>query len=282
VTAAAQELGPPTTQLTETAEHARDALDPAAKQHLHIALTPGVWLARVGGDVTFGPLPAADELNIEDDFDLDELDAAVNFEMAITKGDRWQINASGFDFSANSDGTFAQDGAFGPIAFSAGDAFESSFDMTSVAVDVSYWQWHPINSAKTGGRNDLWFSYGGGLRWLDMEHHLELTATPGTTAEGGGEWIVPCLVMQMDLRCDLPESFPILDGFEVLGSGSIGPAIGGDGGAVVSLAASLRGWIFRNFSVDFGYRLIQADVENDDYEFSGGLQGLFLSGTLRF
>jgi len=31
-----------------------------------------------------------------------------------------------------------------------------------------------------------------------------------------------------------------------------------------------------------GYRLIELDVENDDYSMDGGLQGLFLAGSFRF
>jgi len=34
--------------------------------------------------------------------------------------------------------------------------------------------------------------------------------------------------------------------------------------------------------VSFGYRLLELDVENDDYKFSGGLQGLFAGLSITF
>lgn len=265
---------------TSTADESSSARRPDPND-LHFSFTPGVWLARLGGDVKLGPSTAAAHINLENDFDLDSQETAFNFEMAVTKGERWQIDASGFDFSTDARGTFGFDGAFGDAAFTAGDAFKSSFDMTSVALAVSYWQWHPIDSIEKDGNLDLRFSYGGGIRWLDVDQDLTLTDTD-TTASGDGEWLIPELILQLNFKYQLPGSFPVLDAFEVLGYGSIGPAIGGDGGVVYSLRAGIRFWFCQNASLDFGYRLLEADVQSDDYEFQGGLQGLFLSGTIRF
>jgi hypothetical protein len=68
----------------------------------------------------------------------------------------------------------------------------------------------------------------------------------------------------------------------VIGYGSGGPAFGGDCGMVVTLRAGMRLWLCQKSSLDFGDRLLESSVESDDYEFEGGLQGLFLSGTIRF
>jgi hypothetical protein len=265
----------------------------AAARDLHVAFTPGVWLTRLGGESKLGPLPGADELVLEDDFDLDGLEVTPNFELAITKGTRWQVDVSGFDFSTDSGGEFPVSGTFGDILFAAGDEFDATFDMTSIAVEVSYWKWHPIDSKRrpdTGGeevmggagRTDLRFALGAGLRWLDVEQTLEVPVSGLPRQEGEGEWFVPMLVLQMDLHHDLPDAFPVLDTLEILAAAGIGPAIGGDGGVVVTLRAGMRGWVNHNFSADFGYRLLETSVENDDYELEGGLQGLFLSGTLYF
>ncbi len=256
-------------------------------RHLHVALTPGAWLPRLGGTAKLGGLPAAGDLTLESDLDLNDLEPTFNFELAITKGEKWQIDVSGFDFSTDSSGVFDISGAFGDIAFNPGDTFSASFDMTSVAVGVAYWQWRPIHSEprdNAPGNTDLRIAWGASVRWLDVKQTLAVPDASGSPVEqeGEGDWLVPAFVLKVDLRFDLQPSFPVLDAVEVLASGSIGPAIGGDGGAVVTIGAGIRGWVCHNFSVDFGYRLLEADVENDDYQLSGGLQGLFLSGTLRF
>jgi hypothetical protein len=257
--------------------------DADASRGLHVVITPGVWLPRLGGKARFDGLPAAEELTLETDLQLDDLEPSFNFELAITKGPKWQIDISGFDFSTDASGVFDVSGSFGEIAFSPGDSFNGSFDMTSAAIGVSYWQWHPIHSGPREdliGNTDLRFAWGVNIRWLDLEQTLDV---PGfAQQEGEGAWAVPSLVLKMDLSFDLQPSFPVIRTFQVLGSASIGPAIGGDGGVVGTLAAGIRCWVCHNFSLDFGYRLLEAQVENDDYELAGGLQGLFLSGTLGF
>ena len=55
-----------------------------------------------------------------------------------------------------------------------------------------------------------------------------------------------------------------------------------EGGKEVTLRAGMRFWFCDAFSLDFGYRLIEAGIESEEYELTGGLQGLFLSGTIRF
>lgn len=256
------------------------AIAPAANE-LHFSLTAGVWLPRLGGDVKFGPSPAAGHLNLEEDFNLDASEATLNFEAALTKGEKWQIDLSGFDFSTDSSGEFGLDGAFGDVTFSTGDAYAADFDMSSLALSVSCWQWHVIDAVKRDGPLDLRFSWGAGIRYLNVDQKLRLTGT-GASADADGTWLIPELILQLDLNYDIPESFPVLDRLQVLGWISAGPAIGGDGGAVFSLRAGMRGWIGHNFSIDFGYRLLEASVQNDEYELEGGLQGLFFSGTLRF
>ena len=258
-----------------------DAIKAAADDDLHFRFTPGVWLARLGGTSKFGDLPGSDEINLETDVDLDDLQVSPNFELAINKGPRWQIDVSGFDFSTDTSGTLGFSGAFGDVSFAPGDAYESTLDMTSVALSVSYWQHDLIDSAERGGRVDLQVAWGAGVRWLSVEQSLSLPGT-GASDTGDGEWLIPELLVQIDFEYRLPDSFPVLDMYEVLALASIGPAIGGDGGAVVTLRAGMRFWFCDAFSLDFGYRLIEAGIESEEYELTGGLQGLFLSGTIRF
>jgi hypothetical protein len=262
------------------------AIDQADAGHdLQVVITPGVWLPRLGGESKLAGLAGASDLTLETDFNLDDLEPSFNFEMAITKGEKWQIDVSGFDFSTDSSGVFDLSGSFGAIAFDPGDAFDASFDMTSVAVGVTCWQWQPIRSGPREdsiGNTSLRFAWGASVRWLDVKQTLDVPGASAPRQQGDGEWVVPAIVVKMDLQFDLKPSFPVIDTVQLLAAGSIGPAIGGDGGVVLTFGAGIRGWVCHNFSLDFGYRLLQANVENDDYQLNGGLQGLFLSGTLRF
>ncbi len=253
----------------------------ATDTSLRFTFTPGVWLARLGGESTFGGLPGAREISLETQFELDDRETAPNFELAITKGSRWQIDLGGFDFSTSGRGEADFTGPFGDIAITPGDAYRADFDMTSLALSVSYWQWHPINSVDRGGSLDLRLAWGGGIRWLSVEQSLELPGTDSATT-GDGEWLIPEAIIQLDLNYRLPDSFPVLQNFQIISILSIGPAFGGDGGLVATFRSSMRFWLSDCFSLDFGYRLIEASVESEEYELTGGLQGLFLSGTIRF
>jgi len=65
-------------------------------------------------------------------------------------------------------------------------------------------------------------------------------------------------------------------------AGSIGPALGGDGGFMWHVRAGVNVDITPRLSAMFGYRLLELDVDNDAYTFEAGLQGLFFAGSYRF
>src|SRR5262245_14557600 len=75
---------------------------PSDQSRLELTFTPGAWLPRLGGEATLGPAAGAEELSIEDAFDLDSSEASFTADLALRKDDTWQLNLTGFDFSTSS------------------------------------------------------------------------------------------------------------------------------------------------------------------------------------
>jgi hypothetical protein len=60
-----------------------------------------------------------------------------------------------------------------------------------------------------------------------------------------------------------------------------GPVLGAEGW-FFTLATGLTWRPVEHVGLTFGYRQIDADLEDGDYEFEGRLAGLFFGGTIRF
>src|SRR5690606_38012909 len=127
---------------------------------------------------------------------------------------------------------------------------------------------------------DLRFAPLVGFRYADIDYSLRLLGEGEEKV--GGEWIAAIVGGRMQLRYDLPDSFPMGEELRIDGVVGIGPACGGDGGWASHIRASLSWYFTHNFGVTVGYRLIHFNVEDGDFEFDGGLQGMFVGGSLRF
>jgi hypothetical protein len=246
---------------------------------LEFQLTLGAWFPRLGGDVTLGSGDSI-SLDLEPDLGLDDSETAFNLELQTRFAKGWQIDLSGFDFDTDSDSVFEGTAQYGALSLNPGDAFTSTFDMTSVSVGLSNWWFRPFSRGEDDSRVDLWLAPGVGFRWIDVDQSLEI---PGEGSESaGGEWLSPYISIEMLFRYDVAPSFPIVDRLEISGRAEIGPALGGDGGIASHIRATITAYVTENIGVSFGYRLLEVDVENDDFELSGGLQGLFAGVSFTF
>jgi hypothetical protein len=239
--------------------------------------TPGLWVPRLGGEN--GP-----DILVEEAFDLDNSESVFNLEVAMRKNDYWQIDLSGFDFETSQSGQFSGNADFAGLELNEGDPFDASFGITSAAIELSWWQWDVCRIGHYHGekpcRVDLRFAPLLGMRYIDVEQTIDL---PGEgRVETGGEWLAAFAGMNLQMRYDTHDSFPLIDFLEIDGSLAIGPTFGGDGGAMAQIRTGVTAFFNQNVGFTFGYRLLQVDVENDPYEFQGGLQGLFFAGTIRF
>jgi hypothetical protein len=257
--------------------------------HLHkpyeFTFTAGGWVPRALGEVGLGVDPELFDLTIEESFDLDNSEGIFNAELTMVKDDRWQIAFSGFDFATETTAIFGETAPFGDLVLNPGDAYFSSFDVTSAAVEVGYWQFEVCREGTLADgtrecRVDLRFAPFVGMRYLDVDHHLEVFGEG--VEEAGGEWVGVLAGMNLLMRFRVPDSTPLIEIMQIDGSLALGPAIGGDGGAMAHVRAGLTAFFNDHFGLTFGYRLIHFVVENDEYEINGGLQGLFFGGTFRF
>jgi hypothetical protein len=256
---------------------------------LKITLLPGVWMPRLDGCVSLGPGNSSIELAL--DLDLDAWEPTFNGELTIAKGDLFEIFLEAAIFSTSTEGTFGGSATFGPVVLDPGDPYSASFDLTSVAVELDINVFRPVtrdparaaaasNLRADGGHvADLRFSPLVGLRYADVDQVVE---SGGVSARAGGEWASIYGGLQITLDCRPEARLPMVDSFRMQAALGIGPALGGDGGFMWTVRGGLTVQITRSIGIVVGYRLLELDVENDDYELQGGLQGLFFAASLRF
>jgi hypothetical protein len=261
---------------------------PAAS--LEVRLLVGIWLPRLNGDASLGPT-GSPELDLSRQLNLDDREPTPSLELTIRKKEIWELIFSGFSFSTEASGTFSGRGTWGSIVLSDGDPFQNSFDMTSVAAEVAVAVWRPYadgapraegtDNRTSDGRYavDLRFSPTFGMRYLDVTHSL---SSGGTTETAGGEWLAVMVGLDAALEYRPDGRVPLLDTFGMQAGVSLGPALGGDGGTAWQVRGGFTVQFTEHVGVLVGYRLVEMSVENDDYSVTGGLQGLFFAGSIRF
>ncbi len=266
---------------------------PVSRQEssLEITILPGAWIPRLDGESSFGPAGAGD-VHLSRQLALNSSEPTVNVELAIRKREVWEVHFSGFDFSAESANRFVGSATFGGLALADGDPFRASFDMTSFSVGMSIVEFRPFADDRQGPANldnrtwegryiaDLRISPAFGMRYIDISQTVILP--DGSSETAGGEWVAVYGGLQFLLDYRPEQRLPFLHLLRMQASLAVGPALGGDGGIMWQVGAGLTVQITETLGVMIGYRLLELDVENDDYTLQGGLQGLFLAGSVRF
>ncbi len=258
-------------------------------EDLRVTLLAGVWMPRLGGTSSLGA--GAPDIDLATQLQLDTWEATPNVELAICSREKWTVTISGFGFSTDSLGTFPGNATFGGLTLNNGDVYQASFDMTSVAFDIAAAVYRPFAPGSTraaqfdnrawDGRPvaDLRISPLFGMRWVDVDQSI---SSGGLSAEGGGEWAVLCGGLTIELECRPQNRVPFYSGIRLEGSAALGAAFGGDGGFEWQVRAGLTVQFTEHAGLLFGYRLVELNVENDDYSLNGGLQGLYLAASVRF
>ncbi len=285
IVAAAALLGTP----PEGGQQEPDAIPPRASS-LEITLVPGAWLPRIKGNSSLGP--GAASIDLDTQLELDDTVPTVNVELSIRVPEVWEVFIGGFDFSADSTTTFSGSATWGGLVLSDGDPVAASFDITSIAAEMAVALWRPYADGKRSppGTNIAWdgrpvadlrFSPQLGVRWLDVNQSIGLVGG-GTPVSAGGDWVAIYAGFDVCLDYRPREHLPFLRRLRLNASAAIGPAIGGGGGWMFQVRAGVSFHFIEQVGIMIGYRLMEIDVKNDDYEFRGGLQGLFLAASIRF
>jgi hypothetical protein len=244
--------------------------------------TPGVWLTRLNADTTLGP--GGTTISVQDSLDLDRTEVAFGAELAIVKNDTWRLAFSGVGFSAEGSGSFVGNAQFGGVTINDGDPYTASFDFTTIAGEFGFWLTEPYVRSRRAGPTEqrLRIRAGAllGVRYIDLDQVISVDGIGSQKAEG--EWLVPYGGLQLEMSYDTFDGFPLMDEFLISAGGVFGPALGGDGGTMAWFHAGITFQFTPNIGAGLEYRLIYLAVENGEYEFDGGLQGLFFFAALRF
>jgi hypothetical protein len=210
---------------------------------LGFTLTPGLWIPRAKGEATLafsGAGAAATQFDLAQNFQLRSMERTFLPEIALRKGEMWEMHLSGFDFSTVSSGVMNLAGAFGELNFQPGDPFRASFDMMSVAGELRIGVYRPYGSASENNRNsdgrlrvDFRVAPILGIRYVEVDHHVEQLTMGGSIAgreQAGGAWVVPYAGLRLDVTYRPGGEFGFIRMIRIEAGAALGPALGGDGG----------------------------------------------------
>lgn len=246
---------------------------------LEFDLTTGVWLARLGGSTSLGA--GNPSVSLEFDTDLRAMETLPLIEGTFRRDDALVVRFSGFGFEVDEAGEVRNDRQFGTLSLDTGDRFLGSTEISSAAVEVGL---GIIEWIDTGGPRyveEVSFDFGPfvGFRYVDAQQSFVIDGEGSESADG--QWAA--LVVGAEARMHyLPQDFPLGRGFGLEAEFGIGPAFGGDGGSLWQVRGGARWEITEGFDLLLGYRLLELDLEDEQFDFGGGLQGLFLAATFRF
>lgn len=241
---------------------------------LTFSITPGVWLVRLRGDSSWG----GGSLTYNDQLGMDELEPSFRGEFRVGRDD-WGIWMMGTSFSTSGTGRFGRNGTWAGLDYAAGESNSSSFDMTNIAIEG---QWNPLDLiGEPNAHIPLFLTFGGhvGGLYTDMKQTLDFG---GNATESKGEYASLYGGIQALLRMDTMDRLSWLHHIEFRASGSAGATLGHDGGTMWQVRADLRFFFTENIAVLFGYRLLELNISNDQYEANPSLQGLYVGATIDF
>ncbi len=250
-----------------------------------IELTAGAWLARFGGEVQLGD--GGSVFRVDQTIRNDGYEVAPLVECSLLDGEgfsRWRLQA--FDFSSDVSGATNDALSFGSVSLAAGDPYEASIDFTSLSVDHVIHRWTAIDPAASDGsgvgRGDarLDWLFLGGLRWIGVDQRIGI---PGGASEApDADWLVAMFGARFEFTWEPPGGFAVGEQLRISAELTAGPGLNAGGGsawsvrsgAELTLADGVRGY--------FGYRLLELNLEDGDWTFDSGLQGLFVGLSIAF
>lgn len=261
---------------------------PRPEASLQVSLLAGVYLPRLGGEATLGA--GSPEIDVASQLHLDDTEATLNLELSIRKDAVWDLTFTGVAFSTGATGTFAGNATFGSLVLSNGDPISSSFDITSVSIEMAYTFYRPFADGTRAQEMenttwdghyiaDLRFAARFAARYLDVN---QTVTSAGVSQPAGGEWLALLAGVDFEMNYRPEQRIPGLNMLGLQGGLAIGPALGGNGGLVWQVRGGVTLQFIEQVGVFVGYRLIEMNVENGAYTFNGGLQGLFIAGSIRF
>ncbi|MCZ6835321.1 MAG: hypothetical protein O7G85_06050, partial [Planctomycetota bacterium] len=244
---------------------------------LEFRIATGVYLPRLTGTTTLGPMASARDLDFKDDLDLNGSESILNIEVTLIKDELWELQISGFDFDTSTHGTFDSTSGFGNLTLMPGDEYRAEFDMSSYGIELARRQWKFYEDDKTV---DLTFLPTLGARAYNIRQMVDQVGVGREVIEE--DYLNLYLGLKLDLEWQARETISWLERLQIEAGFFIGPVLGADNGFGWSVRATLNFYFNEHMSLLFGYRLYELNIEDDEFELDGGLQGLFIGGVYRF
>lgn len=260
-----------------------DALARVNKPYAEIRA--GAWLPRLGGETRFDSGLGSSQIVLKTELDLNDLEVTANLELTLAKSNL-ALHFSGFTFSTSSRGGFdARPPDVGPQQFGSltlmdGDPFRADFDFSSAAIELQFLQLG-MRDAQLGDEPGVAMSIVPTLaaRWIGVEQSI---SSPGGSDEANADWLGFLFGVSMETvwRPDLDQ--PLFDRVTFGMAVSIGPAVGSGCGFLWHVRTGIHIAITPTLGFELGYRLLELDLDSDEFTVEAGLQGMFLGGSMRF
>lgn len=244
------------------------------------------WYVALSGDVTL-PGSASDEVSF-DDLNLDSAEGALMAELHIRR-DRWRFSANAYDVSSSGDATVTDSvlTVGDAIAF-GGETVSSSVDLTSFELTASYRFFESARERRFDGRYKSVSSLDAvvGVRFydLDIEFDVDLSTRTSvflTPSEAGAEQLFAHPVVGLRWEWEIHEQFDV-NVQSTIGGWSLGDNTSYSWDIMVGFAWRPT----PNFGAQIGYRNQFFHFEDTqsagDFEWSGGVAGVYAGAVIRF
>ncbi|MHC4909274.1 MAG: hypothetical protein ACYTF9_06100 [Planctomycetota bacterium] len=235
----------------------------------------GVWFPRLGGLSSLGT--GAPELDFDLDLSLRDAEPTPNFEVIYVRRDGWKMHLDVFQYEGTDTVDFVGSSSFGSVSLQTGDTVKSDVSISSLGAEL-----HLPSIMRYEDDPDVDFRISP-ILGLRVAHTRQVVEEVGVARE---EYKVdapaPMFGASLDLAWKVNEQLPLLHRVDIAAGTSFGPALSGDGGSMWHVRADITLSFTANVGLLFGYRLLELDLEDGDYMWDAGLQGLFVGAMLRF
>jgi len=272
-------------------------LQPADESAFEISITPGVWLPRLGGEIELGSTSAARAIDFEDELDLNDLEPTFKGELTFRSApadDGWSVMVSGFSFDTQSSGRFEAGTPrdFGSLTLHPNDPYDASFEFESFSGEFGFMAIPLVNSQdRRHGPNEpafhepttiLRLTPHVGARYIHVRQKITRTGAMPSSESESAQWLAGFGGATVTLQFDPPPNIPLIERVKLSGTYALGPALQGGNGFIWQVRGEIGLQFTPNASLVLGYRLVEMDLDDDDFEIDGGLQGMFFAGRLMF
>ena len=90
------------------------------------------------------------------------------------------------------------------------------------------------------------------------------------------------LGLRLNLQYEPDPAWWIMKRLEMDVAAAAGPALDGGSGGFWQIRAGMTAYVTEQIGFTLGYRLLEMDLSDDEYDLDGGMKGLFVAGTVRF